>query len=147
MPRSCTICTHPECAAIEAQILAGRPNRTIAKQWRVSSASVFRHKGHMREAIRRAQVERGLSTVQAVLLRMEETYDRLSELVDKLEAENDHRATIAGFRALRESLMAIYNMLIGADLERRLRELEAGGGGRPPFIVNVVADGPELPKQ
>jgi hypothetical protein len=44
MPRTCTICTHPEGAAIEQALDEAIPLRTIAAQWSVSKTALIRHK-------------------------------------------------------------------------------------------------------
>jgi len=43
----CRVCTHPDQAAIEAGISAGRPYRVLAQEFHVSSASLSRHKAHL----------------------------------------------------------------------------------------------------
>ena len=43
MPRTCTVCAHPERAAIDAALVAGTPNRRIATQHGLSEAAVRRH--------------------------------------------------------------------------------------------------------
>jgi hypothetical protein len=43
MPRVCTVCTHPDLAAIDRALIESTPNRRIAAQFRVSEASVRRH--------------------------------------------------------------------------------------------------------
>jgi hypothetical protein len=47
MPRSCTICTHPQRTAIETALGNGIPLRTIAAQWSVSKTALIRHKRHL----------------------------------------------------------------------------------------------------
>ncbi len=44
MPRVCTICTHPDRAAINAALLAGTPLRSIAEHNGVSATALHRHK-------------------------------------------------------------------------------------------------------
>ena len=44
MPRPCTVCTHPELAAISKAIVQGGSKRTIAARFGVSDAAVLRHK-------------------------------------------------------------------------------------------------------
>jgi hypothetical protein len=43
MPRTCTICTHPQRAAIEAALVVGTSYRVIARQFGVGHDSVQRH--------------------------------------------------------------------------------------------------------
>jgi hypothetical protein len=47
MPRSCTICTHPQRTAIETALVAGEAFRTMAKRFGTSPPALFRHKGHL----------------------------------------------------------------------------------------------------
>jgi hypothetical protein len=59
MPRTCTICTHPQRAAIEAACIASTPYRDIARQFRVSKDAVARHGAeHLPAAISHAQEAR-----------------------------------------------------------------------------------------
>ena len=44
MPRTCTICTHPEVHAIDGALVAGQPFRNIAEQYGKSATALFRHK-------------------------------------------------------------------------------------------------------
>jgi len=43
MPRTCTTCAHPHRDEIDRRLPDGAPLRNIAKQFSVSSASLFRH--------------------------------------------------------------------------------------------------------
>jgi hypothetical protein len=59
MPRTCTICSHPKRAAIEAALVAGTPYRDIALQHRVGVLSVQRHASdHVKQQIAQAQEAR-----------------------------------------------------------------------------------------
>lgn len=44
MPRSCTVCGHPELAAIGKSIAAGGSNRNLASRFNVTPAAVQRHR-------------------------------------------------------------------------------------------------------
>jgi hypothetical protein len=44
MPRSCTICTHPQRTAVEMALGEAIPLRTIAAQWSVSKTALLRYK-------------------------------------------------------------------------------------------------------
>ena len=44
MPRTCTICTHPEVHAMDGALVAGQSFRNIAKQYGTSATALFRHK-------------------------------------------------------------------------------------------------------
>jgi hypothetical protein len=47
MPRSCSICAHRECPAIETALDDAIPLRTIADRWSVSKTALIRHKAHL----------------------------------------------------------------------------------------------------
>ena len=44
MPRTCTICTHPEVHAMDGALVAGQSFRNIAEQYGKSATALFRHK-------------------------------------------------------------------------------------------------------
>ncbi len=44
MPRTCTVCSHPQSATINEALVADMPNRRIAAQFSVSEQAVRRHK-------------------------------------------------------------------------------------------------------
>ncbi len=44
MPRTCTICTHPEVHSIDGTLVAGQSFRNIAEQYGKSATALFRHK-------------------------------------------------------------------------------------------------------
>lgn len=69
MARLCTICFHPERAAIESAIVTGESYRHIASQYNVGYKSVERHIAeHIRNSVEQSQVAveeaRGLDVVK-----------------------------------------------------------------------------------
>ena len=59
MSRTCTICTHPERAAIEAAIVVATSYRDIARQYAVSKDAIHRHKENcIKQSFQQAQEER-----------------------------------------------------------------------------------------
>jgi uncharacterized protein YqiB (DUF1249 family) len=56
MPRTCTVCTHPERAAIDRALVAGQPYRSIAEHFEASAQAVLRHKeSHLRDLLAQAK--------------------------------------------------------------------------------------------
>ena len=56
MPRTCTICCHPERAAIDKALVAGEPYRTIAHHFATTPWAVLRHKeSHLRDLLAQAK--------------------------------------------------------------------------------------------
>ena len=56
VPRTCSICTHPERSAIDKALVAGEPFRNIAQRSGTSSGALHRHKAeHLPRLLARAQ--------------------------------------------------------------------------------------------
>src|SRR5918911_1992296 len=56
MPRTCTVCTHPERGAVDQALVAGRAYRDIAGQFSVSRSALDRHRAeHLSPAVQKAQ--------------------------------------------------------------------------------------------
>ncbi len=69
MPRTCTICNHPERAAIESALVLGTSYRDIALQFGIGHMAVQRHASeHVQEAVKQSQEAteeaRGLDVVK-----------------------------------------------------------------------------------
>jgi hypothetical protein len=59
VPRTCTICSHPECPAIDRAVLAGEAsNRRIASQYGVTERAIRDHKANHLKARMLKAVER-----------------------------------------------------------------------------------------
>lgn len=50
MPRTCTVCVHPNRNEIETEIGKRTPFRNVAEQFNITSSAVFRHKAHQTDA-------------------------------------------------------------------------------------------------
>jgi hypothetical protein len=46
MPRTCTVCTHPDKAEIDRLLLEGKPFRYVAAQYGTSTSALVRHKAN-----------------------------------------------------------------------------------------------------
>jgi hypothetical protein len=104
MPQICTICTHPERAAIEQAMVGDQPNRAIARQWRVSKDAVARHKEeHLPARVVKAQEATDLRQALDVVAQLK-TINRvtLSILKGAHETRNDKIALAAVDRVQRQ---------------------------------------------
>lgn len=62
MPRSCTVCEHPQRTAIDKAIVGGEANRIIAKRCAISVAALQRHRAnHLPEVLAEAKQRRAES--------------------------------------------------------------------------------------
>lgn len=73
MPRTCTICTHPQRDAIDLALLAGESYRHIAARFDTSTASLQRHKDHLPGQLAKAHEA-------AEVVKADTLLDRLKEL-------------------------------------------------------------------
>jgi len=106
MPRTCTVCTHPERAAIDDALVSGRdPLRTIADQWSVSKTALIRHKAdhlpaHLATAHEAAQVVRADSLLAQVRALQAKTLI----ILQKAEGTGDLRTATAAIGQARQNL-------------------------------------------
>ena len=70
MPRTCTICHHPDRDTIDADLVVGTPYRHIATRTGTSTASLMRHRTHIT-----AEVVHAAETCE---------HDRGSSLLEKI---------------------------------------------------------------
>jgi hypothetical protein len=128
MPRVCTICSHASRRKIDAAIVF-KSNRAIASQFRVTRASVQRHKKHAAAALELASQKRELSIGESVLARLEGIYKRLTGLLDDAEKKKNHFACIGYLREARGIL---------ADICEVWRTLAPNADQRPPLPQEYI---------
>ena len=125
MPRTCTICSHPDRIAIEQALLGKVPLRDVARQCRVSKDALSRHTPHISPAaVEKHEAAEATRTLS------------LGEQVAQLQADA-HRIGAAAEKEgdKRTALMAIRELVRIADLLARMQ-----GAVREPAgsTVNVV---------
>lgn len=98
---SCTICTHNQRQEIEAASLNGASERTIAKQYGVTSAAVHRHKSkHLPEAMVKSQQAREAARADDLLAKVRDLEAEARRIGGKAEASGDYRTAISAVREL-----------------------------------------------
>jgi hypothetical protein len=71
MPRTCTVCTHPQRAAIDHALLTDTALRDIARQFRVSKDALFRHRSeHISARLAKAKEAEEASQADSLLGRL-----------------------------------------------------------------------------
>jgi hypothetical protein len=105
MPRSCTICKHPERTAVDAALLAGEPYRSISKRFGTSEPATFRHRDeHIARAVRAAKELAQVSAGRSAAEISEDLVRRALELLDTAEKNGDIRERATASREARECL-------------------------------------------
>jgi len=118
MPRTCTICTNPDRAAIDRALVAGDAYRTIAQRYGTSATALHRHKADHLPA-KLAQAAAATQTADAIDLLSEVRALRRKaySLLLQAEAAGDIRTALAGVREARACLELLGEM--EGEIDRR----------------------------
>jgi hypothetical protein len=97
MPRACTICLHPERAAIDGDLVAGLPAPQAAAKYRVSEDALTRHREHHLPAalVESASALRRAALTQATRQLCEATGEAVETLRRNLRAFRKSRRTVS----------------------------------------------------
>lgn len=101
MPPTCTICRHPDRAAIEKALVAGGTLRNIAQRFETGYTALFRHKPHMGQALAKAQERREVSHGTSVADRLEFLWGKALSYLKQSEDAKDLRLALASTREAR----------------------------------------------
>jgi hypothetical protein len=96
MPRACTVCPHPQRDEIDRRLLDGTPLRNIAKQFSLSSASLFRHNKHISKTLSNACQEAEVLCADGLMEHLKHLTSEAARLKQKAEQAKDYRTALAG---------------------------------------------------
>ena len=96
MPRTCTACTHPHREEIDRLLLEGAPLRNIAKQFSLSSASLFRHNKHISKVLSNARQEAEILRADGLMEHLNHLTAEAARLKQKAEQAKDYRTRWLG---------------------------------------------------
>lgn len=101
MPRTCTICGHPERDAIDAALVAGEPFRRVAARHAVTEQAIRRHrKAHLPAALTQAQEAKEAARADDLLAQLQALTAEAHRIKDRAERTGDYRTALAGIREL-----------------------------------------------
>jgi hypothetical protein len=100
VPRTCLACSSSERAAIDQALLSGEPLRKIAERFSLSVTSVFRHKTHVSETLRKSQEAAEVSRAESLTEQLKRLREDARRIQEKAEGEKDYRAALAGIHEL-----------------------------------------------
>src|SRR5690349_14571315 len=105
MPRTCTICAHPDRPAIDAALLAGEPFRHIAARTGTPTGALQRQKeGHLPAALIHAMKAEVVARADVLLGQVRELQRRPLRILDGAEKAGDRRTALAAIREARGNL-------------------------------------------
>jgi hypothetical protein len=102
--RTCTICNHPERAAIDAALVDGTSLRTIAGQSGTNKSALDRHRKHLAPALTQAKQAERVTEATSLLSRVERIMGRVETICEAATRERDWLPAIAASRELRSCL-------------------------------------------
>lgn len=92
MSRKCQICIRDDCSVINAALLSGESNRSIAKRFDIDHNSVQRHRKHIPEALTRAKEAEVVCTADALLTDLQQTKETALWFLNEAREAKDLRA-------------------------------------------------------
>lgn len=136
MARTCTVCTHPERATVNAALVAGEPMRAIAGRFTLSRAALQRHgTRHLPVAVLRAADAAAQTEADALLAQARGMMQRARAYEAQAVANGDLRVALGALREQRGI----------AELLAKI--VEDGGSteaGEPRQVIHkVVWEGPD----
>ena len=112
MPRTCTICQHPQRAGIDAALVTGTPYRRIASQFQVSEIAVRRHKAaHLPETLAQARDAEEVAHADDLLAQVRDLQARALSILDTAERAGDLRTALMAIREARSGLELLARLL------------------------------------
>ena len=135
MPRTCTVCPHPHRDAIDRRLLDGAPLRNIAKQFSLSSASLFRHNKHISKTLSNARQEAEILRADGLMELLNHLTAEAARLKQKAEQAKDYRTALAGVREMSRLLELV--MRLAVEMQERASS-DYDFDGRPLEQLNDV---------
>ena len=113
MPRTCTICNHPEVAAINQALVDNNPFRYVSKQFNVSVASLHRHKAeHIPATLAKAKNISGSFQADSLLNQLLNLNKTTLEILDEARSEKDSELALKAI-ARAEKQLELQARLLG----------------------------------
>ena len=132
MPRSCSVCSHPDRAAIDEDLVAGRGSlRNVAVRYGTTAPTLLRHKAHLPGTLALAHEAREVTRADDLLGLLRQAAIDAKRLQKKAEAERDYRCAIAAVKTLSDVVERL------ADIGERLAK--SGGPEAPRTLAEFVA--------
>ena len=145
MPRVCTVCSHPERAAIDAALVAGEPNRSIARHFNVSRDAIARHKAdHLPAAIVKAREASDVLKADSLLERLRDLNRETAGVLSAAKMLQDHDLVLKAIARV-EKQIELEGRLIGelSDQQSVHIHVHPEWLGLRTTILNTLAPYPE----
>src|SRR5215469_6421424 len=150
MPRTCTICKHPDRERIERALLAGGAYRSIAAQFATSPSALVRHRAdHLPAALMRAHDAQEVRRADSLLEDVRNAEGRAERLYNAAEAILARALDVKDLRTALQAIRAAADVMAEGRQYLELRgdltgEFAAPKVQGPPQKIQVLAL-PKLP--
>ncbi len=102
MPRSCTVCEHPERGAIDRALVGDASNRSVASLYDVSEAAARRHKAnHLPAKLAKAHEAEEVSRADDLLRQVRALQSKTLNILLRAEGAGDLRTALSAVREAR----------------------------------------------
>src|SRR3989442_11375886 len=150
MPRTCTVCRHPERPAINAALVAGEPLRDIAVRFGLSRSALDRHNGeHLPATLLRAKDAAEVAHADDLLGQVRGLGARALAILDQAEEAGERRTALAAIREAR-GVVELVARLVGELREQQVQvnvdgtEYVAVWGGGPLVLEEEQPAVPDM---
>jgi hypothetical protein len=118
VPRSCTICEHPDREAIDEALVAGSSNLSLSSLFAVSEQALRRHKAnHLPAKLVMAQAAEEVAQADTLLEQVRDLQRRALDILDKAEEAGELRTALGAIREARGNLELLAKLL--GELDER----------------------------
>lgn len=118
MPRTCTVCAHPQRARIDAALVAGPTYRTIADRYGLSETALKRHrKDHLPAHVARAREAADVADADDLLQQIRALRNKAISILQQAERAGDYRTALMGIREARGCIETLLE--VEGELDRR----------------------------
>lgn len=118
MPRVCSVCTHPQRAAIDTALVAGDALRGLSALYRVSEDALARHRdSHLPTRLVKAQAAQEVAQADDLLKEVRALRAKSYSLLLAAEKAGDLRTALAGVREARACLELLAKLM--GELDER----------------------------
>ena len=118
MPRSCTVCNHPNLEDIDRALVAGEANTALSSLFAVSEQALRRHKGsHLPAKLVMAQAAEEVAQADDLLDQLKDLQRRTLAILEAAESTNQHRTALSAIREARSNLELLAKLL--GELDER----------------------------
>ncbi len=118
MPRSCTICEHPDKEAMDEALVGGVSNRSLASLFAVSEQALRRHKAnHLPAKLVMAHAAEEVAQADTLLEQVRDLQRRALDILDKAEEAGELRTALGAIREARGNLELLAKLL--GELDER----------------------------